>query len=120
MLIPLGVKAWSITMAAYSSSLSLSSTLFNLALFGTGAVVMRGAGCTINDLWDQNIDKRVGEKQQNKLSTGKELYAYDSATERTRLRPLAAKTVTPFKAVVFLGAQLSVGLAVLTQLNWYR
>lgn len=59
---------------------------------------MRGAGCTINDLWDRDIDNKV---------------------ERTRLRPLAAKTVTPFQAFTFLGVQLSVGLAVLTQLNWY-
>lgn len=36
-------------------------TLWNLALFGTGALVMRGAGCTINDMWDRDIDKRVGE-----------------------------------------------------------
>ena len=60
---------------------------------------MRGAGCTINDLWDRDIDDKV---------------------ERTRLRPLAARTVTPFQAVTFLGLQLSVGLAVLTQLNLYR
>lgn len=30
-----------------------------LALFGTGAFIMRGAGCTINDMWDQDIDKMV-------------------------------------------------------------
>lgn len=30
-----------------------------LALFGTGAVIMRGAGCTINDMWDQKYDKMV-------------------------------------------------------------
>ena len=29
------------------------------ALFGTGAVLLRGAGCTINDLWDRNLDKQV-------------------------------------------------------------
>lgn len=90
--------AWSITMAAYSTAFPLPSTLYQLALFGTGAVVMRGAGCTINDLWDRDIDNKV---------------------ERTRLRPLAARTVTPFQAFSFLGLQLSVGLAVLTQLNWY-
>jgi hypothetical protein len=86
-------------MATYSCAFPVTSTLYQLALFGTGAVVMRGAGCTINDLWDRDIDNKV---------------------ERTRLRPLAAKTVTPFQAVTFLGLQLSVGLAVLTQLNLYR
>jgi 4-hydroxybenzoate polyprenyltransferase len=32
-----------------------------MLLFGTGAIVMRGAGCVINDLWDRDIDKKVGE-----------------------------------------------------------
>lgn len=59
---------------------------------------MRGAGCTINDLWDRDIDKQV---------------------ERTRSRPLAAGTVTPLAALVFLGAQLSLSLAILLQLNTY-
>lgn len=30
-----------------------------LAIFGTGAFIMRGAGCTINDMWDKDIDKEV-------------------------------------------------------------
>ena len=47
-------------MAAYSSSLPPTTWAWNLALFGTGAVVMRGAGCTVNDLWDRDIDKKVG------------------------------------------------------------
>lgn len=33
----------------------------NLFLFGVGALVMRGAGCTINDMWDVKVDKMVGE-----------------------------------------------------------
>jgi len=33
--------------------------LYMLALFGIGAFIMRGAGCTINDMWDQDIDKMV-------------------------------------------------------------
>lgn len=33
--------------------------LYMLTLFGTGAFIMRGAGCTINDMWDQKIDKMV-------------------------------------------------------------
>ena len=31
-----------------------------MALFGVGAVVMRGAGCTINDMWDKDYDGKVG------------------------------------------------------------
>lgn len=64
------------------------------ALFGLGALVMRGAGCTINDLWDRNLDPHV---------------------ERTRLRPIARKAVSPKRALVFTAGQLAVGLAVLLQ-----
>uniref|UniRef100_A0A2M4AQ23 4-hydroxybenzoate polyprenyltransferase, mitochondrial n=1 Tax=Anopheles triannulatus TaxID=58253 RepID=A0A2M4AQ23_9DIPT len=69
-----------------------------LGLFGVGAFVMRGAGCTINDLWDRDIDAKV---------------------ERTKHRPLVAGEISPFDALVFLAAQLGVGLTVLLQLNWY-
>ena len=70
------------------------SVLGTLALFGTGALVMRGAGCTINDLWDRNLDPRV---------------------TRTRLRPIARGAITPFQGLVFTGAQLLTGLVVLLQ-----
>ncbi|KAK7608051.1 putative para-hydroxybenzoate-polyprenyltransferase Coq2 [Phyllosticta paracitricarpa] len=63
-------------------------------LFLTGALVMRGAGCTINDLWDRNLDPHVA---------------------RTRLRPIARGAVTPKQAVIFTGGQLLTGLAVLLQ-----
>ena len=33
-----------------------------LSLFGAGAVLMRGAGCTINDLWDRDYDKQVDKQ----------------------------------------------------------
>lgn len=69
-----------------------------LAVFGAGAFVMRGAGCTINDMWDRSIDAKV---------------------HRTKSRPLVSGELTPKDAFVFLGAQLGVGLLVLTQLNWY-
>jgi 4-hydroxybenzoate polyprenyltransferase len=47
-------------MAATSHALPLSTLSWNLFLFGAGALVMRGAGCTINDMWDRDIDKAVG------------------------------------------------------------
>ncbi|KAF2142410.1 uncharacterized protein K452DRAFT_286826 [Aplosporella prunicola CBS 121167] len=79
-----------------------SSVIGLSALFLTGALVMRGAGCTINDLWDRNLDPHVA---------------------RTRLRPIARGAVTPFNAVIFTGAQLLTGLAVLLQFPfscfWY-
>ncbi|KAG8759560.1 Para-hydroxybenzoate--polyprenyltransferase, mitochondrial precursor (PHB:polyprenyltransferase) [Serendipita sp. 396] len=85
-------------MASYASSASPQVLVGNIALFGIGALLMRGAGCTINDLWDRNLDKGV---------------------ERTRSRPLASGALTVPQAVGFLGLQLAGGLAVLTQLNWY-
>ena len=66
-----------------------------MAKFGIGAFVMRGAGCTINDLWDKDFDKHV---------------------ERTKNRPLARGAVTVPQALGFLGAQLTTGLAVLLSL----
>lgn len=48
---------WSIALAAAPGSLP---DLQLLALFGLGALVMRGAGCTINDMWDVDFDKKVG------------------------------------------------------------
>lgn len=48
-------------MAAYSLHTPVTTPLLYTVLFGTGALVMRGAGCTINDMWDQRLDRAVGE-----------------------------------------------------------
>lgn len=81
---------------------SPGSAIGTTLLFLAGAVIMRGAGCTINDLWDRNLDPHV---------------------RRTRLRPIARGAVTPFQGLVFTGAQLFAGLAVLLQFPfecfWY-
>ncbi|OMJ08580.1 4-hydroxybenzoate polyprenyltransferase, mitochondrial [Smittium culicis] len=50
---------WSIVMSASSSGFSPAHAVYMLTLFGTGAVIMRGAGCTVNDLWDIKFDKQV-------------------------------------------------------------
>ncbi|RDL39056.1 putative para-hydroxybenzoate-polyprenyltransferase, mitochondrial [Venustampulla echinocandica] len=63
-------------------------------LFFSGALLLRSAGCAINDLWDRNLDPHVA---------------------RTRLRPIARRAITPFNAVAFTGAQLLVGLGILLQ-----
>ncbi|VVC87604.1 unnamed protein product [Leptidea sinapis] len=59
---------------------------------------MRGAGCTINDLWDRDIDAQV---------------------ERTKNRPLVSGVISQKQAVGFLAAQLSLSLGILLQLNCY-
>lgn len=56
---------WSIGLAATPGSLP---DLKLLTLFGIGALVMRGAGCTINDMWDVDFDKKVS--RGNTLGTG--------------------------------------------------
>ena len=61
-------------------------------LIGIGAVAMRGAGCTYNDIVDRDLDKQV---------------------ERTALRPLAAGTISVKSAWVWLALQCLVGLSVL-------
>jgi len=86
---------WSLSLATSAGCLPSPGML---ALFGTGALVMRGAGCTINDMWDRNIDSKV---------------------ERTKDRPVTSGQVSLFDALVFLGGQLGVGLLILLQLNWY-
>ena len=83
--------------AIHSTSISPvppSAILGTAALFLTGAFIMRGAGCTINDLWDRNLDPLVS---------------------RTALRPLARRAITPQAAVVFTGFQHLAGLALRLQ-----
>ena len=47
-------------MASYATHAPLTTPLIYIGIFGLGALVMRGAGCTINDMWDRNLDKAVG------------------------------------------------------------
>ncbi len=64
--------------------------------FGLGAFVMRGAGCTINDLIDRKLDAQV---------------------ERTRGRPLPSGRISVFEALLFLALELALGLIILLQLS---
>ncbi|MCL2715013.1 MAG: 4-hydroxybenzoate octaprenyltransferase [Alphaproteobacteria bacterium] len=97
------IGAWLLLMPCWWS-LALSSGMaadlrplpLNLLLFFIGAFVMRGAGCTWNDITDRNLDGLV---------------------ERTRSRPLPSGQVSVLQAVVFLCAQALVGLLVLLHFN---
>ena len=68
-----------------------------LLLFAIGAVVMRGAGCTLNDIADRHYDGRVA---------------------RTRLRPLPSGAVSVRGATIFLLLQSAFGAAILFTFNW--
>ena len=65
-------------------------------LFLVGSVVMRAAGCVVNDMWDRDLDRRVA---------------------RTAGRPLASGALRLRAAAWFLAVLLGLGLAVLVQLN---
>jgi 4-hydroxybenzoate polyprenyltransferase len=65
-------------------------------LFAVGAVVMRGAGCTYNDIVDRDVDAKVA---------------------RTALRPIPSGQVSVRQAAVFLAAQLLIGLLILLTFN---
>ncbi len=82
---------WAITLAGFGAP---NWTL--VVLFLIGAVAMRGAGCTYNDIVDRDIDAKVA---------------------RTRTRPLPAGEVSVQSAWIFLAIQLLVGLAVLLYLR---
>merc|ERR1712127_440184 len=41
-----------------------------MIIFLIGAVVMRAAGCTINDLWDKDIDKKISRTKKGQLLMG--------------------------------------------------
>jgi 4-hydroxybenzoate polyprenyltransferase len=72
--------------------------LWHLVLFLIGAIAMRGAGCTYNDILDRKLDAQV---------------------ERTRNRPLPSGRVTIRAATAFLVAQALIGLAVLLSFNFF-
>src|ERR671912_1755089 len=86
---------WSAALAALNAGQSWPNPVHCL-LFLIGAVAMRGAGCTYNDIVDRDLDTRV---------------------ERTRDRPLPSGQVTLKGALAFLGLQALVGLLVLLQFN---
>ncbi|MFC3226476.1 4-hydroxybenzoate octaprenyltransferase [Marinibaculum pumilum] len=84
---------WSVALAMPGSPLELARLLL---LFGIGAMAMRGAGCTFNDI----VDRR-----------------FDGMVERTRNRPLPSGRASVRGAWIWLGVQALVGLAVLLQLT---
>src|SRR3954447_25080596 len=86
---------WSAALAA-GVTRNISQLALVVVLFFIGAFVMRGAGCTWNDITDRDLDAKV---------------------ERTRSRPIPAGQVSVSQALVFLVLQALIGLAVLLQFN---
>jgi 4-hydroxybenzoate polyprenyltransferase len=86
---------WSAALACAMAH-DVSRLPLTIVLFFIGAFVMRGAGCTWNDITDRDLDARV---------------------ERTRSRPLPSGQVSARQALVFMVAQALIGLVVLLQFN---
>jgi 4-hydroxybenzoate polyprenyltransferase len=86
---------WSTALAAIAAGAPWPDPRF-VALFAVGAIIMRGAGCTWNDIIDRDIDARVA---------------------RTRSRPIPSGQVTARQAFVFAVLLSLAGLLVLIQFN---
>ena len=82
---------WSIAMAWGGVA-----DLRYFVLFGIGAVIMRGAGCTFNDIMDRDFDAQVA---------------------RTRDRPLPSGQVSVPQAIGFMAALMVAGSAILLSFN---
>ena len=85
---------WSIALAADGTW----PDLVLLGLFTLGAVIMRGAGCVMNDIADRDFDGQVA---------------------RTATRPIPAGDVTVREAVLFLGLLCMLGFLILIQFNMF-
>ncbi|MEO1222896.1 MAG: 4-hydroxybenzoate octaprenyltransferase [Pseudomonadota bacterium] len=86
---------WGLALAERPDGAAWPS-LWLALLFAIGAFVMRGAGCTVNDLVDAEFDARV---------------------ERTSIRPIPSGEVSKFRALVLLLCLMLVGLIILLQFN---
>ena len=92
---------WSLALATDNWTVetgSLGKTLWLYLLFGIGAVVMRGAGCTFSDITDRKFDAKVA---------------------RTARRPIPSGAVSVPQAIIFMMFLSLIGLCILIQFNQY-
>lgn len=88
---------WGIVLGANGVTGMYSSDVRLLILFLIGAIIMRGAGCIINDFWDRDLDRQV---------------------ERTKMRPLASGEIPILNAIVFLFFLLFTAFIILLQTSY--
>ncbi len=87
---------WGLALAPHPTGFGWSDVAHAL-LFAAGAVIMRGAGCVVNDIFDRDIDAQVA---------------------RTRSRPIPSGAVSVAAALRFLAVLLLLGLLILLMFNW--
>lgn len=88
---------WSLALSSVASQDAFPN-IWYMCLFAIGAIAMRGAGCTYNDIVDKDIDAQVA---------------------RTKSRPLPSGAISLNDAKIFLAAQCFVGFLVLMQFNFF-
>ena len=88
---------WGLTLA-YDFSNQINTYLFYLFLFFTGSVLMRSAGCIINDIADRKFDSKVS---------------------RTKDRPIASGRISIYLGIFYSMVLCLVAFIVLIQFNFY-
>ncbi len=99
--LPAGLLFWPCAMSLGLAAVARPMVAYNywsLVLFLIGAIIMRGAGTTFNDIVDRDIDDKVA---------------------RTRLRPLASGQVSIRQAWAWLILQSLIGFVILIQFNLF-
>ncbi len=93
------IPCWWGQVLAYGNIFTVPAEGWRHALyFSIGALLMRSAGCIVNDLWDQKIDASV---------------------ERTKTRPLASGEISREKALILLGVLLFLSFGILLQFPFF-
>ena len=88
---------WGLTIS-YDFSLSLNTYFIYAFLFFSGSVLMRSAGCIVNDISDRKIDKLV---------------------ERTKNRPIASEKISVFSATIYAAILCLIAFLVLINFNQF-
>ena len=89
--------AWGLTLA-YDFSSNLNNYFFYLLLFFLGSILMRSAGCIVNDILDKEFDAKVF---------------------RTKDRPIASGKITVLQSFIYVVLLCLIALVVLLQFNLY-
>ena len=89
--------SWGLTLV-YDFSENLNTYLFYLILFFLGSVLMRSAGCIVNDILDQKFDRKV---------------------ERTKNRPIASGKISNFRGILYTALLCFLALLVLINFNYF-
>ena len=89
--------AWGLSIA-YDFNGELTTYIFYMLLFLSGAILMRSAGCIVNDIFDKNFDKKVF---------------------RTKNRPIASKKISVKKGIFYSFFLCLLAFIVLIQFNYF-